>query len=103
METTGDVFDPEYYMIETQSYLVYRKEQFREGNGLPEEFIVRDKRYNRAEIENECATAGLNIEWARFVRAGKWQETLPNTSNNAKEILLLCSKPETDVRQLRIF
>jgi 2-polyprenyl-3-methyl-5-hydroxy-6-metoxy-1,4-benzoquinol methylase/GNAT superfamily N-acetyltransferase len=103
METTGDVFDPEHYMIETSSYLVYRKEQFREGTGLPEEFIVRDKRYYRAEIENDCATAGLNIEWSHFVRAGKWSEALPSNSDSAKEILLLCSKPQIDHRQLSIF
>jgi hypothetical protein len=82
---------------------VYRKEQFRAGSGLPEEFIIRDKRYNLAEIENECTTAGLDVVWSRFVRAGKWSEKLPSSSDNAKEILLLCKKPEIDDRQIRLF
>jgi 2-polyprenyl-3-methyl-5-hydroxy-6-metoxy-1,4-benzoquinol methylase len=103
METTGDVFNPEYYMIESSSFLVYRKEQFRAGSGLPEEFIIRDKRYNLAEIENECTTAGLDVVWSRFVRAGKWSKELPSSSDNAKEILLLCKKPEIDDRQIRLF
>src|SRR5437660_5445797 len=37
MEKTGDIFDPQYYMIEKHSGIVFRKEQFASGNALPAE------------------------------------------------------------------
>lgn len=92
MEQTGDVFDPKHYFIDSDTKLVYRKEQFSEGTSLPEELLVRDKRYTKIEIEHLCEQAGLSVEWARFVRAGKWDESLAAESDTAKEILVLCTK-----------
>ena len=51
METSGDIFDPEHYMIDTDSGVVYRKEQFESGGLLPAELIVRDKRFTPEEIQ----------------------------------------------------
>jgi 2-polyprenyl-3-methyl-5-hydroxy-6-metoxy-1,4-benzoquinol methylase len=45
MEKTGDIFDPDYYMIDSETDIVYRKEQFAAGSSLPAELIVRDRRY----------------------------------------------------------
>ncbi|NGZ25316.1 MAG: GNAT family N-acetyltransferase [Magnetococcales bacterium] len=92
MEKTGDVFNPDYFMIEKESRIVYRREQFQMGNRLPEEFIVRDKRYTEEEITKLCASCGLKVLWSRFVRAGQWQLPLQNIDPKAKEILLLCRK-----------
>ena len=92
MEKTGNVFDPKYYLIDRDTNLVYRKEQFSEGTHLPEELLVRDRRYTKAEIEHLCDQAGLTVRWARFVRSGKWEEPLPGESDVAKEILVLCTK-----------
>jgi len=103
METTGNVFNPDFYMIEKTSRLVYRKEQFRSGPGLPEEFIVRDRRYTSTEIESECRRVGLEVVWLRFVRAGKWYEELPRESEGAKEILVLCRKPKAPDWQGNLF
>jgi hypothetical protein len=41
METTGNVFDPDFYLIDRETRIVYRKEQFTGGLGLPEELLVR--------------------------------------------------------------
>ncbi|MBF0310525.1 MAG: GNAT family N-acetyltransferase [Magnetococcales bacterium] len=97
MERTGDIFDPDYFMIDRDTHLCYRKEQFKEQNQLHKEYIVRDKRYTQAEIETLCAASGLQVVWSRFVRAGDWTTPLPNTSPKAKEILLLCRKAGASV------
>ena len=92
METTGNIFDPNYFMIDTDSGVVYRKEQFAEGTSLPEELIVRDKRYTMSEIVNLCESVGFEVLWSRFVSAGKWEISLSPTDAKAKEILIFCKK-----------
>ena len=67
MEQTGNIFDPDHYMLDTETSVVYRKEQFSEGDSLPEELVVRDRRYSRVEIEEMCKEAGLEVQWSRFV------------------------------------
>ncbi|MBI2787305.1 MAG: GNAT family N-acetyltransferase [Elusimicrobia bacterium] len=93
MEGTGDIFNPEYYMIDKDTHVVYRKEQFAAGRSLPAELIVRDRRYTKQQIERHCTDVGLNVEWSRFVRAGQWEIALAEDNEHAKEILLLCSNP----------
>jgi 2-polyprenyl-3-methyl-5-hydroxy-6-metoxy-1,4-benzoquinol methylase len=94
MEATGNVFKPEFYLIDADTKVVYRKEQFVEGDHLPAELIVRDRRYYRAEIEDLCRSVGLAVEWSRFVQAGHWDTELDALDRRAKEILVLCRKPE---------
>jgi 2-polyprenyl-3-methyl-5-hydroxy-6-metoxy-1,4-benzoquinol methylase len=93
MEKTGDVFDPEYYMIDKNTKIVYRKEQFAEGNSLPTELIVRDKRFTVDEISDMCREVGLDVVWARCVRAGRWYKDLGPDHSSSKEILIYCKKP----------
>lgn len=92
METTGDVFDPDYYLVDTESRVVYRREQFRKGRALPVELIVRDKRFLKSEITDMCEQVGLQVEYAKFVSARNWQVGLLATDKSAKEILLKCRK-----------
>jgi hypothetical protein len=94
MEATGNVFNPEYYMIDEVTDIVYRKEQFTEGSELPLQLVVRDRRYRRPDIEAMCMKAGFDIVWSRYVRAGQWDTELPSDDENAKEILLLCEARE---------
>jgi hypothetical protein len=93
METTGEIFNPEYYMIDKETRIVYRKEQFEAGTDLPQELLVRDKRYTAEEIEVLCHNAGLEMIWTHFVKAGSWNEPLPSDSDHAKELLVLCRRP----------
>jgi len=99
MEKTGNVFDPDHYLIDHKTRIVYRKEQFAEGAELPEELLVRDRRYTKEEIESLCQRLGLELVWTRFVRAGAWHQPLSRLDDHAKEILVLCktSSTETDV------
>ena len=94
MEKTGDVFNPDYFMIDRDSCIVYRKEQFLIGKSLPVELIVRDRRFRKEEIMQMCESVGLNVLWARYISAGNWNTPLNPTHDNAKEILLLCEKPD---------
>lgn len=103
METTGNVFNPEFYLIDRDTKIVYRKEQFTKGEGLPEEILVRDRRYTEAQIREHCKTAGLDVLWTRFVQSGRWDIALPNDSTKAKEILVLCRKEPAVTSQAELF
>lgn len=89
MERTGEIFNPDFYLIDSSTGVVYRKEQFT-LNGLPAELLVRDRRYFASEIENLCKKAGFKIEWTRHVHAGAWDQDLGADDGKAKEILMLC-------------
>ncbi len=92
MEESGNIFNPEYYLVDDSTGIVYRKEQFKKGRALPVEYIVRDKRYTREEIIAMCEKAGLVVEETRFVSAKDWNKKLNATDDSAKEILVKCRK-----------
>jgi 2-polyprenyl-3-methyl-5-hydroxy-6-metoxy-1,4-benzoquinol methylase len=91
METTGNIFNPDYYLIDEDTKIVYRKEVFSSGDSFPKELIVRDRRYYMDEIVKMCSEVGLAVISKRFVSAG-WQNDYDFTHNKAKEILLTCIK-----------
>lgn len=93
METTGDVFQPNHLMLDTETGIFYRREQFVSGQSLPIELIVRDKRFRRDEIARMCEDAGLRVSISCFVCAGRWESPFDDeTYKGAKEILLVCEK-----------
>ena len=97
MQTTGNVFNPDFYMIDTDSNIVYRREQFSAGGLLPQELIVRDYRYTKSQIEMMCVDMGLEIVMSRYVQAGRWDKELQSVDPKAKEILLLCKKKSNEL------
>lgn len=92
MQTTGDIFNPDYYMIDRDTNIVYRREQFNSNSQLPQELIVRDYRYTKIEIEQMFIDSGFEVIFSKYVQAGKWNIELESTDKRAKEILLLCKK-----------
>jgi hypothetical protein len=72
--------------------VVYRRETFDEGAELPVELVVRDRRYDRIEIENICAAAGLDVEICGFVRAGNFGIANEPDTEATKEILVIARK-----------
>ena len=92
MQSTGNIFDPQYLAIDTRDGLVYRKEQFGEDDMLPAEYVIRDKRYRMSEIVALIERAGFTVEDSRFVRAGAFEEALSATDPHAKEILVIARK-----------
>ena len=87
MATDGEFFDPDYLLVDEKRRLVCHKEQFAFGEGgLPGEYLIRDRRYLRPEVEKMFEDNGLAVEKSMFVRAGFASE-LPESEG--KEILLL--------------
>ncbi len=95
MESTGNIFDPKYYLVDVETNIIYRKEQFKLGRDLPTELIVRDRRFYKDEIESLCQSIGFDIVWSKYVCAGDWYSSLSPTDNKAKEILLRLKKGDT--------
>jgi SAM-dependent methyltransferase/GNAT superfamily N-acetyltransferase len=92
MEKTGNVFLPEYCLVDEETHIVYRKEQFLEKNKIPKELIVRDMRFTKLEIVEMCKKCGFSIVEAKFVNASDWNVSYDSTDKRAKEILVICKK-----------
>jgi len=94
MEKSGQIFNPDYFMLDERANIVYRKEHFAVGEHSHQELIVRDYRYTRDQIIAICENIGFSVELARYVQAGKWDVELDAIDNKAKEILLVCRKSQ---------
>lgn len=92
MQSTGQIFSPEHCVIESNTSLVYRKEQFDRDDCLPSEVIVRDRRYRIDELSEKLLRYGVRRIWARCVQSGHWDVDLRSTDSRAKEILYLGQK-----------
>lgn len=90
MERTGNIFNSRYYLVDTETHLVYRKEQFSSGQGLPVELIVRDKRFTKDEIVTLCEEVGFSVLEVKYTNASGWEREYGPTDERAKEILLIC-------------
>ena len=88
MEASGNVFNPEYFLINSDDGLVYRKEQFSEGGEVFAEYVIADKRYTLVEIIQILTDEGFKIIDSRYVQAGHWDVSHSATDSKAKEILL---------------
>jgi len=91
MEKTGNVFNPDYFLIDEETKVIYRKEMFTSDSRYPKELIVRDKRYYEKDIVEMCEKVNLEVLSKSFVNAG-WQNEYDKTNGKAKEILLICRK-----------
>lgn len=90
MESTGDVFDGKKMLLDDSSGVVYRKEQFLDGDHLPLEYIVRDRRYSVQGIKRMVEKAGFSIILEKCVKAGGFgKESKPDKN---KEILVIAQK-----------
>lgn len=92
MQTTGNIFNPEHYLIDDTTKMVYRKEEFTDDGKLSAEYVIRDKRYTMEEIETLALDCGFQIVESRYVRAGAFANALEATDPKAKEILLILKK-----------
>lgn len=97
MWKTGNVFNPDYYLVDTDTHLIYRKEQFFSCTGLPVELIVRDRRFTMEEITSMCKSVGFSIIEAKYTNASGWNTSYSPTSSRAKEILIICQKPKEEI------
>ncbi len=92
MQRSGDIFNPDYYIIDKVNNLVYRKEQFEDCNQLSVEYIIRDRRYTNKEITNLLESNGLIVLNTKYVQAGRFDINLSAVDDKAKEILIIAKK-----------
>lgn len=92
MQETGNVFQPEYLVLDESSHVVFRKEQFGNDQELPAEDIVRDYRFTMKEICGLVEKYGFDVVDARYVQAGHFDRGLMATDSKAKEILIIGCK-----------
>lgn len=90
MARKGDIFNPDFFLLNEDDGLVYRKEQFSEDGLLFSEYLVADKRYTREEFELMASEVGLDVKESYYVQAG-WKKHLTATDPHAKEILFVLS------------
>jgi len=91
MQSSGEIFDSKYLLLDENSGVVYRKEIF-SGEGLNAEYIIRDKRYTLNEISELFSNVGFRVKTAKYVSVGKWSDDVILTSKEGKEILLFVEK-----------
>lgn len=92
MQSSGNVFDPSSFLLESSTGIVYRKEQFENDGDLSAEYVIRDKRYSCAEICSLLIKHHFSILDTRYVQAGHWDIPLSPTDSKAKEILVVVQK-----------
>lgn len=92
MQSTGNVFNPEYYLLDTSTQLVFRKEQFEMDGELSSEYVIADYRFTRSQIINAFESNGFKVLSAEYVKLGAWDKPLGKTDDAGKEILLVAEK-----------
>ncbi len=92
MQKTGDIFNADYILHDTKSDCIIRKEKFLNDGGLFAEYIVRDRRYRKSDIDEIASRFKLSCQEIRYVQAGRWDIPLSPTSLKAKEILVVLQK-----------
>lgn len=92
MQSTGNVFNPEYYLLDTSSQLVYRKEQFEMDGELSSEYVIADYRFTRCQIIKAFEENGFKVLSADYVKLGAWDSPLVAGDDRGKEILLVAER-----------
>lgn len=92
MQQSGNIFNPDYFVLDTADNLVYRKEQFEQDGSLSTEYIIADYRFRREEFASECRNIGFEIVMSSYVQLGHWDILLSATDPRAKEILFVLKK-----------
>lgn len=91
MQNSGNIFDGESMLIDTDTGLVYRKEQFDSGSELSAEYVIRDKRYSMGEITKILTDTGFTVLESKYTSAG-FTGSFAADDNHAKEILIVAEK-----------
>lgn len=92
MQEHGNMFDMRYQLLDEEQHLVYHKEQFEQDGLLSAEYVVADYRFTQSELTDILEHQGFIVLASRFVRAGHFDEPLPEDHENAKEILFVIEK-----------
>lgn len=89
MQSNGEFFDPNYLLVDEKRRLVCHKEQFAKGDGLPGEYLIRDRRYTADELARLFERNGMKVVARHYLRAGFRTEY---DAQSGKEILVVATK-----------
>lgn len=92
MQRTGNVFDPDYFLLDEESHLVYRKEQFESDEQLSTEYVIADYRFTIEEFASECTALGFKVRSISPVQLGHWDTPLDPCDIRAKEVVFVVEK-----------
>ena len=90
MQNTGNVFIGDSMLIEDNTGIVYRKEQFISENSLPCEYIIRDRRYTTDGIEKLLNRSGFKVMNQHCFNANDMSVAL--SPKKGREILVVAQK-----------
>ncbi|MCL2284289.1 MAG: class I SAM-dependent methyltransferase [Fibromonadales bacterium] len=96
MSKTGEVFNVKNILLDAEEKIVYRREIFKDiknPSQIPEELLVRDRRYLKEEIESMFKEYFEIVE-SKYVKVGNWENS--GEPDNSKEILLILRKKTND-------
>ena len=101
MQQTGDVFDGKIMIYDSKDDVFYRKEQFFDPDYLPIEYVVRDKRFSKKEIEKLLGKAGFEIDESHYFNAKNISNPLSANNPKAKELFVVAHKVKGRKRLLK--
>lgn len=101
MQKTGDVFDGRKMIYDSKENIFYRKEQFFDLEYLPMEYIVRDKRFSKKDVERILNKAGFEIDDSHYFNAKRIKEPLNEKNPKAKELFVIAHKVNRRKRLLK--
>lgn len=90
MQKTGNVFSGDSMLIDDNSGIVYRKEQFFSEDSLPCEYVIRDRRYTKNGIQNLLQKAGFKVIASHCFSSKDISKELDETKG--KEIFVVAEK-----------
>lgn len=91
MLETGAIWDPEFFLADTSTGVIYRREQFEVSGMMPVELLVCDRRFFSSELESMCELANLNLLQTLPVALKNWDKAIEETDPRAKELLCIGS------------
>ena len=89
MQLDGEFFKPNYLLVDEKRKLVCHKEQFSGGQGLPGEYLIRDRRYTADDLSRLFDANGMEVVARHYLRAGFQTEY---DAQSGKEILVVAVK-----------
>jgi 2-polyprenyl-3-methyl-5-hydroxy-6-metoxy-1,4-benzoquinol methylase/GNAT superfamily N-acetyltransferase len=92
MNKTGEIFNVKNILLDTKEKIFYSREIFKDAKNpsqIPEELLVRDRRYLKEEIKNMFKKYFEIVE-CKYVKLGTWETD--GKSDDSKEILLIVQK-----------
>lgn len=85
MQKTGEIFKGQLLLLNPDTGVVYRKEQFIDETDLPREYVIADRRYTAEGLGGLFKK--FEVEDLRYVKAGHFGEKLLADEKHAKEVL----------------